>query len=120
MNTGTRVFIQDTTGVKLVKCIRPPKLVRGNYLGNVILVSILIKDSSKKRLRYGRLYRAIIINSSKIVSRISGHYIKGYNAALLLKRGGFVTISKRVRGPVCSELRRTKLNKIMSMGSFVF
>jgi ribosomal protein L14/ribosomal protein L16/L10AE len=120
METGTKIIVQDTTGIQLVKCIRPPKLIRGNYLGAVILISILLKDSRKKRIKYGRLYRALIINSSRIVFRRSGHYIKGYNSAILLKRTGFVSISKRIKGPVCSELRRVKLNKIMAMGSFVF
>jgi ribosomal protein L14 len=120
MQTGTKLIVQDTTGIQLIRCIRPPKCIRGNYLGAVILVSILLKDSRKKRIKYGRLYRALIINSSKLVFRYSGHYVKGYDSAILLKRSGFVSISKRIKGPVCSELRRFKLNKIMAMGSFVF
>ncbi len=120
MNTGTKIIVQDTTGIRLVKCIRPPRLSRGIYLGSVVLISILVKDTTKKRIKYGRLYRALIINSSKLVFRRSGHYIKGYNAAILLKRSGVVSISKRIKGPVCAELRRAKLNKIMAMGSFVF
>ena len=120
MNTGSKILIQDTTGVKLVKCIRPPALKRGSYLGSIVLISILIKDNKKKRIKYGRLYRVLVICSSKIVSRRSGHYIKGYNAGVLLKRTGVISISKRIRGPVCAELRRLKLNKILAMGSFVF
>lgn len=120
MNVGTKIIIQDTTGIRLVKCIRPPRLSRGSYLGSIILISILIKDSTKKRIKYGRLYRALLINSSKLVFRRSGHYIKGYNSAILLKRSGIVSVSKRIKGPVCSELRRFQLNKIMAMGSFVF
>ena len=120
MHAGTKILVHDTTGIQLVKCIRPPRTIRGSYLGSVVLISILLKDNRKKRIKYGRLYRVLLTNSSRLNYRRSGHYVKGFNTGILLKRTGFVSVSKRVKGPVCSELRRFQLNKIMSMGSFVF
>jgi large subunit ribosomal protein L14 len=116
---NSTLFIQDNSGIKLGKCIRVPKIGYAK-LGTVILISIVRKESRKKRLKLGQLCKALVVNTSNINFRRSGHWVKSLNSVIILKRSDDVPISKRIKGPVCSELRRTKMSRILSMGSYVF
>jgi|SRR5690606_14307598 len=116
---NSKLIVQDNFGVKKVKCIRVPK--KGcALLGAIILISVLRKVSMKKRIKYGQLFRALVVNSSGISSRKSGFFVKGFNSVVILKKVDNVPISKRVKGPLCIELRRRKMSKILVMGSYVF
>jgi len=116
---GSNIVVQDNFGIRKVKCIRVPKKGYA-YLGSLILVSVLKKDSNKKRIKLGQLFKALVINTSNINFRKTGQWTKGFNSVIILKKSDNIPISKRIKGPVCFECRKFKMSKILSMGSYIF
>lgn len=118
MYRRTKCSVIDNSGAKVVRVIHTRNSPAP--LGSVVLVSIVKRNFNRRRIKFGQVFRALVLSCGFQFSRISGQFIRGPNNVVLLKRSDVITISKRIKGPVPLELRRLKFSKILSMGSYVF
>jgi large subunit ribosomal protein L14 len=112
----TMLDVADNSGAKKVMCIKVLGGSRRRYatVGDVIVVSI--KEAlPNAKVKKGEVARAVIVRTSKEVSRPDGTYIKfdGNSAVLVSVEGE--PIGTRIFGPVARELRAKKFMKIISL-----
>jgi large subunit ribosomal protein L14 len=120
MYRGSKCTIIDNSGARIGRVIRTNVNTNPIRVGSIILVSILKRDFTRKRIRLGQVFRAIVLSRGFLTSREFGHLVSGNNIIMLLKRTDVVPVSKRIKGPVPPELRKLKFSKLMSMGMYVF
>ena len=108
--------VADNTGAKEIKTIRVlggSKRKFGN-IGDVVVASVR-KAQPGGTVKKGEVVKAVIVRSSRGVSRADGSYVRfDDNAAVLIKddknpRG------TRIFGPVARELRDKDYMKILSL-----
>lgn len=112
----TRLDVADNSGAKRVQCIKVIGGTRRRYatVGDTIIVSV--KEAlPNSKVRKGDVARAVVVRTTKEVSRTDGSYIKfDRNAAVLINNQG-EPIGTRIFGPVARELRAKKYMKIISL-----
>jgi len=111
----SRCTVADNSGAKEVLCIRVLGGTRKRYasLGDTIVVTVksAIAGSDMKK---GAVSKAIIVRTTKEVSRPDGSYIRfDDNAVVLLNNTGEMR-GTRIFGPVARELRDQNM-KIISL-----
>ena len=108
--------VADNSGAKKVYCIKVLGGTRRRYasIGDVIIVSVreAIPNSKVKK---GEVARAVIVRTSKELSRPDGSWIRfdGNSAVLINKENE--PIGTRIFGPVARELRNKRFMKIISL-----
>jgi large subunit ribosomal protein L14 len=116
----TNMEVADNSGAKRVQCI---KVLGGSHrryarVGDVVVVSV--KDALPRgRVKKGEVKRAVVVRTSKEMSRPSGERIKfDSNACVLINPNG-EPVGTRIFGPVPRELRAKNYMKIISLASEV-
>lgn len=112
----TVLEVADNSGARKVMCIKVLGGSRRKYatVGDVIVVSVkeAIPNAKVKR---GEMSRAVIVRTSKNVSRADGSYIRfDDNSAVLLDNQN-EPVGTRIFGPVARELRARRFLKIISL-----
>lgn len=108
--------VADNSGARRVQCIKvlggSRRMIAG--VGDVIVVSV--KEAIPRgRVRKGDIHRAVIVRTSKEISRQDGTSIRfDRNAAVLIDKGN-EPIGTRIFGPVTRELRAKQFMKIVSL-----
>jgi large subunit ribosomal protein L14 len=106
----------DNSGAKRLMCIKVKGGSKRRYatLGDVIIVSI--KEAlPNTKVKKGDVMKAVVVRTSKEVSRSDGSYIKfDRNSAVLINPQG-EPIGTRIFGPVARELRAKGFMKIISL-----
>ena len=112
----TTLDVADYSGARRVQCI---KVLGGSkrltaHVGDVIVVSV--KEAIPRgRVKKGDIHRAVIVRTSKEISRRDGTSIRfDRNAAVLIDRNN-EPIGTRIFGPVTRELRAKQFMKIVSL-----
>ncbi|MEE2687852.1 MAG: 50S ribosomal protein L14 [Pseudomonadota bacterium] len=112
----TKLDVADNSGARRVQCI---KVLGGSkrmtaHIGDVIVVSV--KEAIPRgRVKKGDIHRAVIVRTSKEISRQDGTSIRfDRNAAVLIDRNN-EPIGTRIFGPVTRELRAKQFMKIVSL-----
>ena len=112
----TKLDVADNSGARRVQCI---KVLGGSkrmtaHIGDVIVVSV--KEAIPRgRVKKGDIHRAVIVRTSKEISRQDGTSIRfDSNAAVLIDRNN-EPIGTRIFGPVTRELRAKQFMKIVSL-----
>ena len=112
----SNLLVADNSGAKLIQCI---KVIGGSKkkvasLGDVIIASV--KEAIPKgKVKKGDVVRALIVRTSKAVSRKDGSYIRfDRNAAVIVNKNG-EPVGTRIFGPVTRELRQKSYMKIVSL-----
>ena len=112
----TKLDVADNSGARRVQCI---KVLGGSkrmtaHIGDVIVVSV--KEAIPRgRVKKGDIHRAVIVRTSKEISRQDGTSIRfDRNAAVLIDRNN-EPIGTRIFGPVTHELRAKQFMKIVSL-----
>ncbi len=112
----TNLTVADNSGAKKVRCIR----VLGGHgrryasVGDLVVVSVktAIPNANVKK---GEVCKAVIVRTSKEISRKDGSYIRfDDNAAVILNAAGEPR-GTRIFGPVARELREKNYMKIISL-----
>lgn len=116
VQTQTVLEVADNSGARKVMCIKVLGGSRRKYatVGDVIVVSVkeAIPNAKVKR---GDVSRAVIVRTSKNVSRADGSYIRfDDNSAVLLDNQN-EPVGTRIFGPVARELRARRFLKIISL-----
>lgn len=120
MYKGTLCTVVDNSGAKIVRVIHTRYPSLPSRLASIVLVSIVKCTSKRRKFRPGLVFRALVVSTGFKTTRGFGYSASGSNMVVILKKSDIVTISKRIYTPVPLELRRLKLTKILSMGSFVY
>ena len=108
--------VADNSGAKNIMCIKclGGSKKRSASVGDVIVASVKKADPDGK-VKKGDVVKAVIVRTSKGVSRPDGSYIKFDDNACVLIRDDKSPIGTRVLGPVARELREKEFMKIVSL-----
>ena len=108
--------VADNSGAKKVYCIKVLGGSRRRYasVGDIIVVSVREAIPGAK-VKKGEIARAVVVRTSKEISRPDGSYIRfdGNSAVLITKENE--PIGTRIFGPVARELRAKRFTKIISL-----
>lgn len=112
----TMLDVADNSGAKKVFCIKVLGGTKRKYasVGDIIVVSVkeALPDAKVKK---GDVAKAVIVRTSKEISRADGSYIRfDSNSAVLINKDN-EPIGTRIFGPIARELRSKKFNKIISL-----
>jgi large subunit ribosomal protein L14 len=116
IQTQSVLEVADNSGARKVMCIKVLGGSKRKYasVGDVIVVSVKEAIPNAK-VKKGDVSRAVIVRTSKHVSRSDGSYIRfDENSAVLLDNQG-EPIGTRIFGPVARELRAKRFLKIISL-----
>ncbi|MGD0785492.1 MAG: 50S ribosomal protein L14 [Sedimentisphaerales bacterium] len=123
----TYLDIADNSGAKLAQCILMPgrrsfsrgKMTRAAAgIGDVICVAIK-KQLPTCQLDRKKVYRCVIIRTTKAIRRVDGSYVKFDNNAGVLIDAEGNPVGTRIFGAVARELREKNYMKIISLASEV-
>lgn len=112
----SHLAVADNSGAKMLMCI---KVLGGSKrktasVGDLIVVSVkdAIPDGKVKK---GDVHRAVIVRTSKGISRADGSEIAfDDNAAVLVNKQG-EPLGSRIFGPVANEVRYYGYSRIISL-----
>jgi large subunit ribosomal protein L14 len=112
----TFLDVADNSGAKKLLCVKVLGGSRRRYatLGDVVVVSIR-EALPNSKVKKGDVARAVIVRTSKEVSRPDGSYIRFDNNSAVLIGAQNEPVGTRIFGPVARELRAKKFMKIVSL-----
>lgn len=112
----TILDVADNSGAKSVLCIKVLGGSKRKYasIGDVIVVAVQEAIPTAK-VKKGEVLKAVVVRTSKEISRKDGSYIKFDNNAAVLINAALEPIGTRIFGPVARELRAKKFMKIISL-----
>src|ERR671922_1098916 len=102
----TMLDVADNSGAKRVQCIKVLGGSRRRYasIGDVIVVAVKEAIPNAK-VKKGDVSRAVIVRTSKELSRQDGSYIRFDDNSAVLLDNQHEPIGTRIFGPVARELR---------------
>ncbi len=112
----TNLDVADNSGARRVMCI---KVLGGSkrkyaHVGDVIVVSV--KEAIPRgRVKKGDVMKAVVVRTSKAISRADGSVIRFDGNAAVLVDNKSEPVGTRIFGPVPRELRAKKHMKIISL-----
>lgn len=112
----TRLEVADNSGAKKVQCIKVLGGSKRRYasVGDIIVVSI--KEALPNgKVKKGEVKRAVVVRTSKELSRPDGTHIRFDDNAAVLIDGQGQPLGTRIFGPVARELRAGGYMKIISL-----
>jgi large subunit ribosomal protein L14 len=113
----TKLKLGDNSGIRFAKCLSIYKN-RIGFTGLVILISIKSVKSQSK-IKKGSIYKGIIIRIKRKIQRQNGNSIFFNENAIVILNKKNDLFSTRIFGPVCNELRKKNLLKVLSLGSII-
>jgi large subunit ribosomal protein L14 len=113
----TILRVIDNSGARLAMCIRV--LGKGPRqratVGDKIIVT-LKAIIPHKRVKKGQLFTALVVRDNRNLRRKTGIQIKFDSTACVLMKKN-LPFARRIKGPVCRELRRQGFLKVISLAS---
>jgi len=112
----TVLDVADNSGARKVMCIKVLGGSRRRYatVGDVIVVAVREAIPNAK-VKKGDVAKAVIVRTSKEISRTDGSYIRFDDNSAVLVDNQHEPIGTRIFGPVTRELRAKKHMKIVSL-----
>ena len=116
VQTRTILSVADNSGARKVMCIKVLGGSKRKYasIGDIIVVSIKEAIPNAK-VKKGDVSRAVIVRTSKEVSRGDGSYIRFDDNSAVLLDNQHEPVGTRIFGPVARELRGKRFLKIISL-----
>ena len=118
INVQTRLKIADNSGGMIGQCIRILGKRHMARVGDFLIVSIKSARPHKK-VKKGVLYRSVIIRQNRNLKRSNGVCLRFSTNSIVLLNNKNNPIGNRIKGPVCQELRKKKLMKVISLAPIV-
>ena len=116
IQTQSNLDVADNSGARRVMCIKVLGGSKRRYasIGDVFVCCV--KESSpQSKVKKGDVVRAVVVRTTKELSRPDGTYIRfDTNGAVLINKDN-EPIGTRIFGPVARELRAKKFMKIVSL-----
>jgi large subunit ribosomal protein L14 len=117
---GTKLFVQDNSGARIVECIKVLKKAGRNTasFGDFAVVSVKqLRKKGRIKVKKKEICIALILKSSKTNFRRTGIGLKfSLNTCILLDRQ-FKNHGTRIFGTVRKELRELNHVKLLSISS---
>ena len=119
----TLLRIADNSGAKVVKCIKVLNKSSNTHkdyagIGDSILVSVRslrsINSNSKKRIKKGEIYKAIVVRTKKSLQRKTGESLSFHDNEVVLVNSQDNLIGTRIFGPLTREIRLLNYRKLLS------
>ena len=112
----TILKVADNSGAKRIMCIRilGGSFRRSGNIGDVIVASVKT-DTPGGTVKKGDVVKAVIVRTSKGVSRPDGSYIKFDDNAAVIIDNQKLPKGTRIFGPIARELRDKGFMKIISL-----
>jgi len=112
----TKLKVADNSGAKLLSCIKVLGGSKRKYasVGDIIVVSVK-EAMPNSKVKKGDVARAVIVRTSKEITRPDGSYIKFDDNSAVLINQQREPVGTRIFGPVARELRAKNFMKIISL-----
>lgn len=106
---GSYLIVSDNSGAKKVQCIHVLRNSHRRYArtGDAVLVSAK-KVKHEKKIVKKKIYRALLISTTKGFRRSKGLTIRFSRNRVLLLSAQNKFLGTRVYGPICREIRGGK------------
>lgn len=116
IQTQTKLKVADNSGAKLLSCIKVLGGSRRRYasVGDIVVVSVK-EAMPNSKVKKGDVVRAVIVRTTKEISRPDGSYIKFDDNSAVLINQQREPVGTRIFGPVARELRAKNFMKIISL-----
>ncbi|MBF6569798.1 MAG: 50S ribosomal protein L14 [Candidatus Binataceae bacterium] len=116
VQTRTILEVADNSGARKVQCIKVLGGSRRRYasVGDIIVVSVR-EAAPNGKVKKGDVSRAVIVRTSKEISRADGSYIRFDENSAVLIDNQHEPVGTRIFGPVARELRARRFLKIISL-----
>lgn len=104
VNNNTKLSIVDNSGVSKFRVISFYRIQKG-VIGQ-LCVGSLNRVKPRRKLKKGQIFRAILVQSRRPVSRRMGFYIRSLaSRSILMKRNEYIPLASRLNGYFFAELR---------------
>eukprot|EP00250_Pteridium_aquilinum_P003319 c13639_g1_i1 orf=169-630(-) len=114
----TKLNVADNSGAKIVECIKVMNKTRLARLGDTIIASVK-EVLGRGKVKKGEVVYCVIVRARMPKSRSDGSEVRfDDNAAVIINKQG-EPVGSRIMGPVCHELRRRKMVKVLSLAEHV-
>ena len=112
----TKLKVADNTGAKQIMCIRVlgGSFRRSGNIGDIIVASVK-SATPGGAVKKGDVVKAVIVRTSKGVSRPDGSYVKFDDNAAVIIDNQKLPKGTRIFGPIARELRDKDYLKILSL-----
>ena len=112
----TILKVADNSGAKRIMCIRilGGSIRRSGNIGDIIVASVK-SATPGGTVKKGDVVKAVIVRTSKGVSRPDGSYIKFDDNAAVIIDNQKLPKGTRIFGPIARELRDKGFMKIISL-----
>ena len=112
----TILKVADNSGAKRIMCIRilGGSFRRSGNIGDIIVASVKTATPGST-VKKGDVVKAVIVRTSKGVSRPDGSYIKFDDNAAVIIDNQKLPKGTRIFGPIARELRDKGFMKIISL-----
>jgi large subunit ribosomal protein L14 len=109
ISKGSYLIVSDNSGAKKVQCIHVLRNSRRRYarIGDTILVTAKKVKHGKKIIKK-KIYKALLISTSKGFRRPKGQTIRFHQNRVLMLSDQNKFLGTRVYGPICREIRGGK------------
>jgi len=116
IQTQTKLKVADNSGAKLLSCIKVLGGSRRRYasVGDIVVVSVK-EAMPNSKVKKGDVVQAVIVRTTKEISRPDGSYIKFDDNSAVLINQQREPVGTRIFGPVARELRLGGYTKIISL-----
>ena len=114
----TKLKVLDNSGALIIKCLHvfKHKIIKPGS----ILTGVIKKLQPYKKSKLNQICKVIVIRCAINNKRNSGLILKDeLNAVILLKKTEFMPIGTRIFGPICYELRKHFLVKLITLASYL-
>ena len=116
IQTQTKLKVADNSGAKLLSCIKVLGGSRRRYASVGDIVVVTVKEAmSNSKVKKGDVVQAVIVRTTKEISRPDGSYIKFDDNSAVLINQQREPVGTRIFGPVARELRAKNFMKIISL-----
>ena len=112
----TILKVADNSGAKRIMCIRilGGSFRRSGNIGDIIVASVKTATPGGA-VKKGDVVKAVIVRTSKCVSRPDGSYVKFDDNAAVIIDNNKMPKGTRIFGPIARELRDKGFMKIISL-----
>lgn len=112
----TILDVADNSGARKLCCIKVPGGSKRKYAGIGDIIVCSVKEAMpNSKVKKGDVVKAVIVRTSKEISRIDGSYIRFDNNSAVVVNNNGEPIGTRIFGPVARELRAKRFMKIVSL-----
>lgn len=114
----TKLKVIDNSGALQVKCLHvfKTKIIKPGSL----LTAVIKKAQPFRKIKISQICKVIVVRCAIVNNRTFGLVLYDViNAVIILKKTEFVPLGTRVFGPICFELRKMFLTKLLTSAPYL-